>query len=186
MRRKSRFFISIVFLGTLLLIYYCQINLLGSEQSIQNSINIDSCLSYYDALAPEWSNDFYDVNQANLTPAKDVIELVTRLTIFSQCLQRNGKRDKQRLRDIEKKLFPYIDFERLESDEVNFWHTNTRWNGEVHHASVLEFDRKDHHFVRSKPVNFKTDLSFWENWLHSIIQSGSRGIVCLLYTSRCV
>ena len=177
MRRKNRLFISVALLGVFLVAYYRQIGSLKSLGPIQNSSSDRGrCWSYYEDLSPGWLNDFYDVNQVSSTPANDVVELVTRISTFSKCLERTG-RDIQRVRNIEKKLFPYINFEKLENDEFNFWHTITRWNGEVYHASVLEFDLKDHHFINSKPINFDTELSFWENWLYTVTQSGSKGIV---------
>ncbi|CAI4061285.1 alpha-1,3-mannosyltransferase MNT2 SKDI_07G0090 [Saccharomyces kudriavzevii IFO 1802] len=177
-KRKNRLFTLIMLLTVLLMVYYSvDLSVPVQHSSSDRSNSCDRCLSYYETLEPGWSNDFYDVNQKSLAPAEDVIKLVTRIIIFSKCLQQGGRRNVQRLRNVEKRLFPYINFERLETDETNFWHSHTRWNGEVHHASVMEFDRKGHHFVRSRPINFDTGLSFWENWLQRITQSGSRGIV---------
>lgn len=178
MRRKNRLIVAVVLLGVLLVVYYYQVNSLKLVEPIQHSNNDEGrCWSYYESLSPTWLNDFYNVNQVSPTPAKDVVELVTRISTFSKCLEQTTGRDIQRLRNIEKKLFPYINFEILESDEINFWHTITRWNGEVYYASMLEFDHKNHHFIRSKPINFDTKLSFWENWSHTVTQSGSKGIV---------
>ena len=178
MRRKNRLFILVVLLGIVLVVYYSQLNSLDLVEPVQSSSSGNGgCWSYYEGLTPGWLNDFYDVNQITPNPAKDVIELVTRIKIFFNCLQQVDGHNIQRLRDIEKKLFPYINFEKLETDESAFWHTTTRWNGEVYHASMLEFDPKNHQFLRSKPINFDTGLSFWENWLHTVTQSGSKGIV---------
>ncbi|CAI4061612.1 hypothetical protein SUVZ_05G2660 [Saccharomyces uvarum] len=173
MVRKNRLFISVTLLLVLLLIYYFQV---GSLLQTQNS-NGDSCLHYYEALESGWSNRFYSVNQESLAPGKDVVQLVTRINIFSRCLQQTGNRDIQLLRDIEKRLFPYLNFRGLETNEIDFWPTHTRWNGEVYHASVLEFGSRNGHFVRSRPIKYNSALSFWENWLQTATQAGSRGIV---------
>ena len=173
MVRKNRLFISVTLLLVLFLIYYFQVSTLVQTQDGNSS----RCLHYYEALESGWSNSFYSVNQKSLTPGKDVVQLVTRINIFSRCLQETGNRDGQLLRDIEKRLFPYLNFRGLETNEINFWPTHTRWNGEVCHASMLEFGSTNGHFVRSRPIKYDSDLSFWENWLQTATQTGSRGIV---------
>lgn len=88
MRRKNRLFILVVLLGIVLVVYYSQLNSLDLVEPVQSSSSGNGgCWSYYEGLTPGWLNDFYDVNQITPNPAKDVIELVTRIKIFFNCLQ---------------------------------------------------------------------------------------------------
>lgn len=83
MRRKNRLFILVVLLGIVLVVHYSQLNSLDLVEPVQSSSSGNGgCWSYYEGLTPGWLNDFYDVNQITPNPAKDVIELVTRIKIF--------------------------------------------------------------------------------------------------------
>lgn len=172
------------------LILLCSLAVLGNYYS---SPNIPSkkareeakCLEYFTNLkrrSKNWSNDFYekrwwDYLALGRREGDDVIENISRLRKFRECISENSDPNIPNLRDIETRLFPYLNFDGLSSDEENFWPVRTRWNGDVYKASTPRFSSNDDTYLDSLGIAYNKNISFWENWLQKVMQSGSRGIV---------
>lgn len=145
-----------------------------------------SCLEYFTMLeekSKDWSNRLYkSSNWPSSFPlgrreGDDAVENVVRLKNFQKCLQVNQNRGLLRIAEVEKKLFPYLDLETLESKRSNFWPIYQRWTGDVYENSVPRFSQSDNHFIDFKSIDYDAGVSFWENWLENVMQSGSKGIV---------
>lgn len=104
------------------------------------------------------------------------MENVVRLKNFQKCLQEDQNRSLLEITEVEKKLFPYLDLQTLVSNRSDFWPIYQRWTGDVYENSVRRFSQSDNHFIDVKSIDCDA-VSFWENWLENVMQSGSKGVV---------
>lgn len=181
-RIKKTVSISLVLLCSLVVFgnYYSSPNI-SSKRAREEA----KCLEYFTNLerrSKNWSNDFYekrwwDYLALGRREGDDVIENISRLRKFRECISENSGSNIPNLRDIETRLFPYLNFDGLSSDEENFWPVRTRWNGDVYKASTPRFSGNGDTYLDSLGIAYNKNISFWENWLQKVMQSGSRGIV---------
>lgn len=144
-----------------------------------------SCLDFFTKLEEEsgdWSIRLYKSSWSNFFPlggreGDDVIENVLRLKKFQECLQEIQSVGLPTVNDIQRKLFPYLNFETLLSEHSNFWPVYQRWTGDVYENSVPWFSQADNRFIDVKGIDYSSSISFWENWLENVMQSGSKGVV---------
>ncbi|CAI4050583.1 putative alpha-1,3-mannosyltransferase SKDI_14G3820 [Saccharomyces kudriavzevii IFO 1802] len=136
----------------------------------------------------DWSNEFYEpavwksfVSYMNggRKDARKVSQSLSSLRWYQQCTKETTiDQDVHLLREVESKLFPYMNFAKLSNEDSQaFWPLHTRFDGTTHRGRVLHFSVENNSFIGTSPVGFISGRSFWENWLHSAIQKDSKGLV---------
>lgn len=106
----------------------------------------------------------------------DVIETLLDLRDYEKCVMFNTALDKDRLRIIERNLFPYLNLDLLYADEKKFWPVHSRWNGQSVQGSTPRFSDDEHKFLGFSKIKYDQKLSFWGNW-RNIMQPASKGII---------
>lgn len=107
----------------------------------------------------------------------DVVESLQDLKRFEECALNNGALSVNRLRMIQKKLFPYLNLDVLYSNEKAFWPVYSRRDGKPVKGLMPRFSNEDYKFQGLSKIKYDQRLSFWSNWLHRMTSPGSRGIV---------
>ncbi|EJS41883.1 mnt4p [Saccharomyces arboricola H-6] len=135
-----------------------------------------------------WSNEFYQPSRwksfvsiitGGRRDRRMLIQSLSSLLLYRQCstdASING--DVPLLRTVEEKLFPYINFSALNGGtSQEFWPIHTRFDGSTYRGQVLEFSATNNSFTGTSQIEFDYSRPFWESWLNSAIQKGSRGLV---------
>lgn len=147
-------------------------------------INEHTCSVYFKELeknSKNWSNDFFVERWWSHIPllekvGDDVIKHVDRLQKFHKCLNDGGLR-KEDITDVQSRLFPYLDFEKLHYNEADFWPVHTRWNGEIYQQAMLKFDHQTKAFIGIEQIHHRKGQYFWDQFAQNMTQRSSRGIV---------
>lgn len=107
----------------------------------------------------------------------EIIDRVRKLQEFEKCVIQKGAVELEAMDDIQRKLFPYLNFEAAMNDKLNFWPKWTRWDRSAYSASMPHFSLLDNSFTHVESVKYNPKTSFWENWYTSMMQANSKGIV---------
>ncbi|CAI4721417.1 BAH_G0046620.mRNA.1.CDS.1 [Saccharomyces cerevisiae] len=137
---------------------------------------------------PELTSKFYEPNRwksfiSYVTRGRKDVKTVSRslsnLDLYQKCSKEiRADQDISLLHSIETKLFPYINFTALNSEQShNFWPVHTRFDGTKYSGQVLQFSSENNSFIGTSPIEFKASEPFWENWLNSALQRNSKGVV---------
>ncbi|QLL34642.1 hypothetical protein HG536_0H00160 [Torulaspora globosa] len=107
----------------------------------------------------------------------DVIETLLDLRDYEKCVMFNPALDYDRLKIVQKGLFPYLNLDLLYADEKKFWPVYSRWDGQSVQGFMPRFSEDENKFLGFSKIKYDQRLSFWGNWHRNIMQPASRGIV---------
>ncbi|CAI4052319.1 hypothetical protein SUVZ_14G3810 [Saccharomyces uvarum] len=110
---------------------------------------------------------------------KTLTQSLYSIQFYQQCTKNTSiDHDVPLLHEVEGSLFPYMDFPALRNGDVqNFWPIHSRFDGSTHRGQVLEFSATDNSFMGTSRIEFNSSRPFWEGWLDSAVQKGSKGLV---------
>ncbi|CAI4050698.1 hypothetical protein N7582_005026 [Saccharomyces uvarum] len=201
--RRTKKLVLLVFVSSLFLVvlFKSSHNYLGSggfgSQEENRPSGTIQCLSQLaqtgSSKRASLTNEFYEPSawKAFLSyinggrgDVKTLTQSLSNMRLYQQCTEKTSTdQDVPLLHEVEGNLFPYMNFPTLHNGDVqDFWPIHSRFDGSTHRGQVLEFSATDNSFIGTSRIEFNSSRPFWENWLDSAVQKGSKGIVISVST----
>ncbi|KOG97211.1 putative alpha-1,3-mannosyltransferase DI49_4794 [Saccharomyces eubayanus] len=193
--RRTKKLVTLVLISSLFLVvlFRCSRNYLLLDNFRTQKENASSktiqCLSELAQTgSSKRANEFYDPSiwktflsfiNGGHGDVKTLTQSLFNIQLYQQCTKNTSiDHDVPLLHEVEGSLFPYMDFPTLHNGDIqDFWPIHSRFDGSTHRGQVLEFSTTDNSFIGTSRIEFNISKPFWENWLVSAVQNGSKGLV---------
>lgn len=105
---------------------------------------------------------FYILRDQESQGCENCVPIAIQFDLYQKCSKEiRADQDISLLHSIETKLFPYINFTALNSEQShNFWPVHTRFDGTKYRGQVLQFSSENNSFIGTSPIEFKASEPF--------------------------